>query len=54
MIFYRFVPFSSQKGVLFFETPGIWKEVVSNLWKVTVLGDISAEQNECNKHCFIN
>ena len=23
-------------------------------WKVTVLGDILAEQNECNKHCFIN
>ena len=28
----------------------IWKEAVSDLWKVSVLGDISAEQNECNKH----
>ena len=24
MISYRFAPISSQKGVLFFETPGIW------------------------------
>ena len=30
------------------------KEAVSDLLKVTVLGDISAEQNKCNKHCFIN
>ena len=31
-----------------------WKEAVSDLWKVTVLGDITAEQNKCDKHCFIN
>ena len=29
-------------------------KAVSDLWKVTVVGDISAEQNICNKHCFIN
>ena len=32
----------------------IWKEAVSDLWKVTVLGDVSAEENKCDKHCFIN
>ena len=32
----------------------IWKEAVSDLWKVTVLGDITAEQNKCNEHYFIN
>ena len=31
----------------------LWKEAVSDLWKVTVLGDNSADQNKCNKHCFI-
>ena len=29
MISYRFVPISSQKGVLFFETPGIKKTILS-------------------------
>ena len=32
----------------------IWKEAVSDLWKVTVIGDTSAEQNKCNKHCFVD
>ena len=32
----------------------IWKDAVSDLWKVTVLGEISAERNKWNKHCFIN
>ena len=27
MIFYRFAPISSQKGVLFFETPGIQSDI---------------------------
>ena len=32
----------------------MWKEAVSDYWKVAVLGDITAEQNECDKHCSIN
>ena len=32
----------------------VWKEAVSDLWKVTVAGEISAEENKWAKHCFIN